>query len=181
MQENLTQCPICNSTKFNEFLSCKDFTVSGEIFQIVKCGQCNFLFTNPRPDQNSIGKYYQSEDYISHANKSNSLINTVYRFARQFTLRQKLKLIENFSVEKGHLLDIGCGTGSFLNTCKANDWKIQGIEPDPNARAQAEKLNDQRFLASIEELSDKPQYDCITLWHVLEHLPDLKFTLEKLK
>ena len=60
--EELKTCPVCNSLKFSNLIECEDHTVSHDTFKIVKCETCDFAFTNPRPGENEIGPYYQSED-----------------------------------------------------------------------------------------------------------------------
>ena len=178
MLETLTNCPLCYSGQFSNYLTCTDYTVSQQKFDIVACEQCNFKFTNPRPDAAHIGEYYQSQDYVSHANKGNSLINIIYKIARSFTLNGKIQLI-NSVADKGHLLDIGCGTGHFLAAAKKDGWQITGVEPDDQARAIAQKEAAQNI---HQELPDKlPQkYDVVTMWHVLEHIPDLNSFIKKL-
>src|SRR5689334_11888277 len=128
--ELLTSCPVCLCTKFEPFISCIDYTVSRETFLIVKCEACGFIFTNPRPSTQEIGKYYQSEEYISHSGTKKGLINRLYHIARSFTLKSKYNIIKRFIKQKDiELLDIGCGTGEFLNYCKQKGMHTQGIEP----------------------------------------------------
>src|SRR5689334_4793127 len=124
--ERLEACPVCNKTQFKNFLICKDNSVSGESFLIVECENCTFKFTNPRPDQESIGRYYESEDYISHSNSDKGLINKAYKLVRSITINQKLALVNRLSEKKGKLLDYGCGTGHFLTSCKKDGWEIAG-------------------------------------------------------
>lgn len=179
--ETLTQCPICQSEAFKPFLTCKDYTVSKEEFTIVACEKCGFRFTNPRPGESEIGRYYQSEEYISHSNTSKGIVNSLYQRVRKYTLRQKLKLVNSLS-PKGNILDIGCGTGEFLYTCKSDGWKTTGIEPDPKARTFA---TEHYGLAIYEEseLAMLPthSFDIISMWHVLEHVHKLNERIEELK
>lgn len=171
MFEKLNNCPLCNSGHFHNYIICKDYTVSREDFAIVKCDQCDFLFTNPRPSATSLDAYYASEDYVSHQNKSNNITNLVYRFARNFTLKNKLKLINSFDMPEKQLLDIGCGTGHFINLCKSNRWQVAGVEPNETARNIA-RSNNTHVVESLSEL-DQSSYNIITMWHVLEHIPDI--------
>ncbi|UII28263.1 class I SAM-dependent methyltransferase [Fulvivirga maritima] len=179
MLETLDHCPVCGESNYNQFLTCKDYTVSQESFNIVECSNCNFLFTNPRPFPKDLGKYYKSEEYISHSNKSNNLVNSIYRVARNYTLKNKLSLVNSLQSNKGSLLDLGCGTGHFLKTCKDADWNTTGVEPDDSARsiATAQEL---KVYTAIQELPDK-QFDIISMWHVLEHVPDLNDYLSFIK
>jgi 2-polyprenyl-3-methyl-5-hydroxy-6-metoxy-1,4-benzoquinol methylase len=180
--ETLTNCPICNSSSFSPFIECTDYTVSKNKFTIVQC-TCGFRFTNPRPEEAEAGKYYQSEDYISHSNTKKGIINRLYQSARKYTLKKKLSLVRKVSgKEQGGLLDLGCGTGEFLNTCKQNGWKVQGIEPSPDARDFASK----QYGLTVHETNKWDQFadktfDIVTAWHVLEHVYKLEETAKQVK
>jgi len=136
MYKKINTCPLCKSKDIKNLIICKDHLVSGESFAINECGNCSFKFTNPRPLDEELNKYYQSEDYISHTNKANSLRHIIYKTVRNYTLKRKLKLINTLS-RKGNILDVGCGTGEFLKVCSNNRWNIHGVEPDSNAREKA--------------------------------------------
>ena len=180
MFEKLEECPVCKSNIISNHIICKDHMITDESFVITQCSSCTFLFTNPRPNSDNIAKYYQSEEYISHSNKASNLINFVYKITRHFTLTQKLKLINTISNKKS-ILDFGCGTGEFIYKCKKNGWNINGLEPDTYARDKAISLTKTNILANISDLKQLEQISLITLWHVLEHIPELNFTIEKLK
>jgi 2-polyprenyl-3-methyl-5-hydroxy-6-metoxy-1,4-benzoquinol methylase len=157
------------------YLTVKDHSVSGEEFQLVHNMKLNMLETFPQPEAEKLPDYYKSEDYISHTDTKRSLLEFVYHSVRQIALKRKLKLINSFNSESKNLLDIGCGTGDFLETALKSNWNIIGIEPNEQARQIANsKTNDSVF--EIEHLEHlKPNsFDVITLWHVLEHLPNLE-------
>src|SRR6478736_5702281 len=176
--ESIAQCPICSNTSLDSFITCKDYTTTGENFNIIICTRCSFLITSPRPSQSDIGKYYNSDKYISHTGGSKRLIDRIYLLARSYSLRKKRKLIETYT-SKGTLLDYGSGTGEFLNHCAINGWKAEGIEPDTEAREKAKKLSQLNVYQSINEISST-KYNAITLWHVLEHVHNLNVTLRVL-
>ena len=178
-----TSCPVCKSTQIQTKLSAKDYTVSGEIFSIVACNNCTHLFTQNVAGQNEIGKYYASENYISHSDTQDGLVNKLYHSIRKQTLRSKKKLIENETQKAtGNILDIGCGTGAFLNTMKIGGWKITGLEPDENARIKATSLYSIEPQPS-DAIFSLPHnaFDAITMWHVLEHVHQLHEYIAQLK
>lgn len=180
MFEKIEKCPICNHTEIKNYMICKDHMLTGESFNITKCSNCSFLFTNPRPISNFIRKYYKSDKYISHTNEAKNITNSIYKIVRKITLKQKVKLINTVSRDKT-ILDFGCGTGEFLNACKKNKWKISGLEPDISAKKLATKLTKTKIVKDIKELNSIDQVSLITLWHVLEHLHDLNNSVEILK
>ena len=178
-----THCPACNSSSINPVLTTKDYSVSRKSFSIWECTDCTLRFTQDIPDINSIGKYYKSENYISHTDTSQGLINRLYKIVRKRTLRQKRKLICKIAAkEKGTLLDVGSGTGAFVNEMKQNGWDVTGLEPDEDARRVAKVVLGCE-LKAIDELFHLPEnaFDVITLWHVLEHVHDLHGYLQQFK
>ncbi len=157
------------------YLTVKDYSVSGEEFQLLHNKELDMLETFPQPLAERLSEYYKSDDYISHTDTKRNLLELVYHSVRQIALKRKLKLINSFDSESKNLLDIGCGTGDFLVTALKDNWTITGIEPDEKARQIAKsKTNNSVF--EIEQLEKlKPHsFDVITLWHVLEHLPNLE-------
>lgn len=175
---HIEKCPVCGDKDQEHYITCKDYTVSGEHFNIVSCKGCDFKFTSPRPVDSVIGDYYKSEDYVSHSNTKKGLINKLYHAVRTRTLRAKLALISSY-VSRGTILDYGCGTGMFLKTCKEAGWNCYGLEPDSDAAriAAGQGLKVKSTKAALEG----EKYDIITLWHVLEHITDLHETLEFFK
>ena len=178
--EKLNACPVCEHTEFKEFIALKDWMITKEEFTIVKCSSCGFHFTNPIPAESIIGNYYKSEEYVSHSSSNKGIINRVYSIVRNYTLKQKVKLLSNYT--KGNsLLDIGAGTGHFLNLAQAQGYEIQGLEPDEDARSFA----NQQFNLSLEKLDtltsiSSDSKDLITMWHVLEHVYHLKRDLSEI-
>ena len=175
--EKIINCPVCKSEEQNPFLTCKDNTVSPESFAIVQCGSCGFKFTSPRPFPNDLGKYYKSESYISHSDNKKGIVAKLYHWVRSYTLIKKLQLVMHYSGKKrGKILDYGAGTGAFLKTCADNKWEAYGIEPDADARKVLlgrGSLEVQDSISSFSTAHPDLKFDCITLWHVLEHIPDL--------
>jgi 2-polyprenyl-3-methyl-5-hydroxy-6-metoxy-1,4-benzoquinol methylase len=176
-------CPACGDKDISLILSAKDHTVSNEPFEIWECKNCTLRFTQNIPDKEEIGKYYQSENYISHSDTSKGLINNLYHKVRKRTLLQKRNLVESATLRKtGNLLDVGCGTGAFLHTMKNANWNITGLEPDEAARKKAWELHGiQPDPAETFYELPTQSFDAITLWHVLEHVHDLHGYMNQLQ
>ena len=163
------------STKKPTYITVKDHSVSGEEFQLLHNTELDLLETFPQPKGEKLSDYYKSEDYISHTDTKRNLLEYVYHAVRQIALKRKLKLINAFNLEDKNLLDIGCGTGDFLETALKANWIVTGIEPDDNAREIANsKINNAVFKTEHLKKLKPNSFDVITLWHVLEHLPDLE-------
>ena len=167
-----TNCPVCSKPNLAFFLRSKDFLVSGKEFDLCQCSDCNFIFTQDHPDEKDIGKFYQSENYISHNDTKRGLFNTLYHFVRKLMLFKKKNLVKRSTgLQSGSLLDIGSGTGYFASTMKNAGWEVSGVEVNEAARNYSiEKF--EIDIKSPDEIKKMPNesFDCITLWHVLEHL-----------
>ena len=172
-------CPVCKNTDLQKFSLCEDYTVSHETFHVKQCTNCKLAITTPRPETETLGKYYQSDEYISHSGKSSGGMGFIYKLARSFALNWKKNKIVKIK-SKGSILDFGCGTGEFLNTMQRSGWNVTGIEPSPDARLKAEILTSIKIHDSVQGLTDQ-KFDIITAWHVIEHVPDLNQTIQKLK
>jgi 2-polyprenyl-3-methyl-5-hydroxy-6-metoxy-1,4-benzoquinol methylase len=178
--ERLDKCPVCAGNGISPYLTCEDFTVSHNLFNIVSCDNCGFKFTNPRPRELDAGKYYKSDDYVSHSNTNKGLINKLYKWVRNYTLSKKEQLIRSYNIP-GRLLDYGAGTGMFLAHAKSKGWEVLGIEVDENARKISKDLNGITLYSDYNSLSlenSDIKFNSISLWHVLEHIYKIDDTLK---
>lgn len=160
-------------------LVCKDHTVSNLFFELKKEDKFDLLGTFPRPDLEKLPEFYKSENYISHTDSRKSLFDKTYQEVKNFMLRKKIGWVEHEVTGKGKILDIGAGTGDFLLAAKKRGWEVYGIEPNPAAKdlAAAKGIY---LEEKVEKLSDH-SFDVITLWHVLEHVPNLEHQIKELK
>ncbi|HMB62807.1 MAG TPA: class I SAM-dependent methyltransferase [Eudoraea sp.] len=158
------------------FLTTKDYAVTGREFQLLHDEKMDMLVTSPQPA--AMEEYYDSQNYISHSNSRRDLSEKLYHFIKRYTLWRKVVLINSFGTENKFLLDVGAGTGDFLSRARYGGWKIQGVEPNPMARGKASERN-VKLVEDLNACSGR-KYNVITLWHVLEHLPDLDGDLNKL-
>ncbi len=175
--------PYKNKENLQPFLTCVDHTVSRETFSLFRDPETDLLVTFPRPKEADLPSYYESEEYISHTDSSRTLMDKVYQVIKSYSLKRKLKLINKLNGRKGRILDIGCGTGDLLSVCEKDGWQISGTEPNIKARELAtQKINSSECLKEdLNQFSEKGNFDIISMWHVLEHVPNLDEYIKKLK
>lgn len=159
-------------------LDIRDHSVSKEVFSVCKSESYDLLATWPQPAPTDLGRYYESDDYISHTDGKRSLFEKAYHLVKRYALRQKCTLLLRYAT-KGKLLDIGAGTGDFLSTAKAEGWDVVGFEPSRKARGIA-RSKGVRLVDETQELETE-SCDAITMWHVLEHVPDPARQLAELR
>ena len=177
-QIKIEKCPICSSSTFDIYMHTKDFFFTQEEFTLSKCKKCDFVFTNPIP--NNLGKYYETTDYLSHNTGDNGMMGKLYATLRNINLKRKYKLVSSYN-SRGKILDIGCGTSELLNHFKNNSWLVTGIEPNTTARTFAKKkYNIENWEEDKIDILTPNSFDVISMWHVLEHVPDLNNRLSQI-
>lgn len=168
----MNTCLVCNSKNLVKHISSKDFCVTQEDFTINKCQNCGFAYTVNAPDAAHIGKYYEHADYVSHTDTKEGLFFKLYHKVRNYMLGQKL----NYITKQGKinsLLDIGAGTGYFVNYANEKGLKAIGFEPDSSARNQAKNNFNLKLEDNLESIVANQKFDAISMWHVLEHVHEL--------
>ena len=167
------------NSKDQVYLNVKDHSVTKEEFQLLRNDSINLVYTHPQPKEEDLAKYYESEDYISHTDGQRTLFEKGYQFIKNIALKNKLKLIANLQQTKGTLLDIGAGTGDFLSLAQQAGWETIGVEPNEKAKSIAIKKG-VSFIDATASLEDH-SIDVITMWHVLEHVPNIENQIKELK
>lgn len=139
------------------------------------------MFTEPRPPKDKLGEYYKSEEYYSHQENKKGFIPKLYERVKSVNLKHKYKIATQ-GKRAGKLLDIGCGVGDFIHTAEEHGWQCTGVEPSEEAKAIAKKRI-QADIYSSEDLEKIPDatFDVITMWHVLEHVDDIKWQVSQLQ
>ncbi len=177
------RCPYCQSDSSDLHLKLKDYFLTQEDFEIYRCPHCGLLFTWPRPNDSELGRYYKSDDYLSHNESKKGIIPFIYNRVKRVNIKNKFNIATTAAKGK-RMLDFGCGVGDFIFYAKQNGYEVAATDVSDNARnAAAKKLGTP--LPSPQQVFEMPDnsFDIITMWHVLEHIGDLKtqiFHLDRL-
>ncbi|SEP92233.1 class I SAM-dependent methyltransferase [Flavobacterium urocaniciphilum] len=168
-----------NFLEENQFIIVKDHSVSKETFSLLHNKEYDLLKTHPTPSLDVLGKYYESEDYISHTDGKRTFFEKIYHLVKRSAIKGKVSLITSEQPQKGKLLDIGSGTGDFLVEAKHQGWDILGFEPNKDAK----NLAVNKGVTFTEDIFNLPEnsFDVVTMWHVLEHVPNLEEYIANLK
>ncbi len=159
------------------YLKTKDFLITGEEFQLEYNSDLDMLVTKPQPE--NLDLYYESDAYISHSDASVSFLDKIYQIVKKYSIQKKVSLITSYTVSNKNVLDVGAGTGDFLLGAKNAGWQVCGMEPNTTAITKALEKGITLY-PDFSQLENK-KFNVITLWHVLEHLPNLEDQIQNLK
>ena len=160
-----TACASCGGTFLQEWCRAKDTNrrMSGREFVVARCSACGIVQTLPQPTPEELQTFYPEVYYADPANVD----------ALRVFQREKLGILQQFRTD-GRLLDVGAGIGLFVREAVDAGFDAEGIEISGHAvRTGSARLN---VRLTAGDLLDIPipadSFDVVTLWHVLEHLPN---------
>ncbi len=165
-------CPVCGHLPATPFLDKAPF-------RLVKCPTCAMIYVDPMPSVAALAGHYQNPAYFAgeesqgYANYSDMKKVLVPLFQR------RIAEIERALPGRGRILDFGCAAGYFLEVAKDHGWTISGVELSADMRSEAMASLKINICASIDECPDQ-NLDALTLWEVIEHLPDPLVQLRRL-
>ena len=173
MNVEFSNCILCGKDNTEEVISLPPFCY-------VRCRNCDLVYLNPRPSQGLLNKIYQGDKFHSidfHKDPTGEEKLYFFRFS------DRLKVINRLKKRKGKILDIGSSWGYFLSLAKEDGWDVYGVEPTiAEAKYAQERFKVKIFTGRLREAQFPAQYfDVVSLWHVLEHIPDPIIELLEIK
>jgi 2-polyprenyl-3-methyl-5-hydroxy-6-metoxy-1,4-benzoquinol methylase len=171
-------CPICGNSEFKEVFKAPFFRGKEELFSIKECKTCAFWVTSPRPLSEHLGAYYEQESYASHSDDAKGFFDRLYKVIRTYALNAKSNLVKSLVGKGASVLDYGAGGGAFVQQLRKKGFKAEGMEPSGVARKNALEVHGLTLFTPEALDPSTMQYNAITLWHVLEHLPELNERLQ---
>lgn len=176
-------CPTCGSNQHKIYLTKR--THAGD-YTIVTCGQCGLLYLDPMPSAAELAAYYNNPDYFHGDEAGYEGDYTKQRASIEHESQRRLNRIEALVPKAAgmqtRVLDFGCAAGYFLGVAQHRGWDITGIELAQGMAAQASTSLGITVHASFNANDFAPaSFDAITLWEVIEHLPEPRATLKELR
>ena len=164
-------CPICEHDE-TERLFDKDS------LSVVTCKRCRLRYVNPRVSQQALAKDYVETYYPPDK------VERIHTDSMEWLqMAERLTELEKRCQGKGRLLDVGCGIGTFLRLARERGWEPYGVDPSKSGITFAQEKY--RLDVKCGEVFDANfptgHFDAITLYHVLEHIPDLNPLLSELR
>jgi len=184
------KCPVCRVPDSKPCPPGRDrlFGLAPGSFILFRCKSCGCVFQDPLPDISILGKFYPREywwsDNTSQASIGVRFFSKLEKAYREFVINDHVRFLtqcaRNSSKEERLLLDIGCGNGTFLNSARARGFKPHGMD----ASARAVEIAGSQYGIPVRQgeigsrVWDDCRFDFVTMFHVLEHLPNPRLALE---
>lgn len=179
-------CPLCFSNQASFFARCRDrlFDYAPGTFELYRCGSCKSIFQFPLPEAATLQRLYPEgywwADEGSSASATTRIVSRLERVYRDFVNQEHVRFLiraagnPRSSSARGSLLDIGCGTGTFLHLARRAGFASHGLEISHQAAQMAREYYqlDVRQGGIGSDVWKSCSFDAITLFHVLEHLVD---------
>ncbi len=164
-------CPICERDE-TELLFNKDS------LSVVACKQCRLRYVNPRVNRQTL-----ESEYIETYYPPDKVDRIRTDSMEWLQMTERLTELEKRHRNKGRLLDVGCGIGTFLHLAREHGWESHGVEPSKSGSTFAKEAH--KLDVQCGDLFDadfpSAHFDAITLYHVLEHIPELNPLLSELR
>lgn len=157
--------------KREKLFTARDY-ITGDAFDVCRCGGCGFVVTLPAPTEGQIEKYYPAGYY---GGTSGRRFPAIVEWLQGALYRGRARAVERVLCRgPGRVLDVGCGRGLLLRAFRERGWKVEGTELSESAASFARDVLDIPVKVAPAVALPWPDqtFDAVLMWHVLEHLPD---------
>jgi SAM-dependent methyltransferase len=151
-------------------------------FKLVECRHCGLIYQNPKLTLEELPQYYP-DTYQPYLKNPEDEASPTQRFSNQHQVDRRCRHVIKHAPHQGHILDIGCATGLFLNGMKQAGWQTSGVELSTYAATYAQQQFGLSVFNGTVEAAAFPdeQFDVVTMWDVLEHVIDPLATLHEIR
>ena len=136
-------------------------------YRVVRCQDCGLVYVNPRPSPDRLRAHY-----VSYLPEDEEGREAWARMMRRIFADAAERIDARFP-RRGRLLDVGCAYGFFLEVMQARGWQVVGVDLNPGAVQWARRRGLDVRAGTLEEQGfPKGTFDVVTLFYVLEHVPN---------
>jgi 2-polyprenyl-3-methyl-5-hydroxy-6-metoxy-1,4-benzoquinol methylase len=181
---DLPVCPICRAPDTALYSSGRDrlFGLAKGEFPLYRCRSCGCTFQHPLPDSSSLAAFYPNEYWWAEKSQTGSSVARLFtkmeKHYREFVTGDHVRFLEmcarKYPGSGKLLLDIGCGSGTFLHVARSHGFVSHGMDSSASAveiaRTQYGLVVRNGAIGS--DVWGANRFDIVTMFHVLEHLPD---------
>jgi len=165
-------CPLCSQAD-------AEFVLKKNGYTLVRCQGCGLIYVSPMPTAAELAAHYQDAGYFEGDAQQGYRDYAAMEKALRPLFERRLRALAQQFPQRGRLLDYGCAAGYFLAMAAADGWQVQGVELATEMAQQAAARSGALVVTTLDELPDAP-FDVITLWEVIEHLPQPAATMQAL-
>lgn len=160
MKKEINQCPVCGILE-QKLLFCVDE------FCFVRCCECGVIYSQPHPGKGN----WRTPVYPNEDKKKSRIEKILETKLTQLTNWRRLAMIFHYK-KKGRMLDLGCGTGSFIAQVNSKGWGRYGVDPHLSEIDNRSGTNGPKFYAKnlFDCYFPEKFFDVVSLWHVIEHI-----------
>tara|TARA_R110002096_G_scaffold125397_2_gene270905 strand:+ start:304 stop:1335 length:1032 start_codon:yes stop_codon:yes gene_type:complete len=164
-------CPVCENTS-----AVPTFSIEGFTQQVVNCSRCGLGSQSPLPSEEEIRTFYPHEYYGDSGEKFRTFVETMIRLVAA----RQARAIASGLPPGARILDVGCGRGMLLRAMANRGHEAHGVENNSEATKGIDPRIHVRIENQLADVEYPPDYfDRVIIWHVLEHLPNPKETLQE--
>jgi 2-polyprenyl-3-methyl-5-hydroxy-6-metoxy-1,4-benzoquinol methylase len=174
-------CPLCGKDDCEMLFEAADrLELAKDKFRIVRCTSCGLAYLNPRPEEGKLAGYYPKTYW---GGKQRGVKDLFRRAEERLKENYKLKALNKCGIRSGRVLDVGCGRGEFLALLKKRGFQVAGLESGNEAVKRGREDFGLEITNGTLAGADFPEnsFDAVTMWHVLEHLPNPREALNAVR
>jgi 2-polyprenyl-3-methyl-5-hydroxy-6-metoxy-1,4-benzoquinol methylase len=172
-------CPLCGANSSSSELALNKLSVTGESYSVVRCNDCGMRYTQPLPKDEEMVALYDSNYYIQSEPTLLGKDFLLVLFERTVLWRRRRPFA---GLKPGRVLDVGCGNGNFLAALQNRGWDTHGTDISEAACTIARSKSVTVHQGDLTGANFPTGFfDAVTLWHVIEHLPEPKRELTEIR
>jgi len=181
--KEFVNCPLCGANDFILYLKVpvrpdQQGHFHSDVWDLVRCNQCGLIYINPRPDANALDVVYSFSNSVDRDFIQDWFIDGAFLHKKHW--QRYIDILAKYC-PKGTILDIGCGAGTFLTNARERGYTVFGQEVAPFFIDFCRNQHGLKIYEGAVEKLGLPtnSFDVVTLFDVIEHVPEPNILIEQ--